>query len=232
MTRDRTRTSPLRGSNSPPRHPGATAADNVYERSFVAGQSEPFPPRRYPPPGALRNDSEEARYPGERSVSGPRKGGISPTKIEVTHAGYAPHPVIGRPNPLETACRVDDLLREIEDLKIQRDHFAKEAEMERAKNRELEDEFHVLRGLIAENSKPIGYEENLALKHQFQHEREMRIHAENDVNRLRAQLADALAASHRDTLNLKKALSDMQATNQQNLATIYEKGDQNLEQMQ
>ena len=60
----------------------------------------------------------------------------------------------------------------------------------------------------------------------------MRIHAENDVNRLRAQLADALAASHRDTLNLKKALSDMQATNQQNLATIYEKGDQNLEQMQ
>ena len=71
----------------------------------------------------------------------------------------------GRPNPLETACRVDDLLREIEDLKIQRDHYAKEADMERAKNRELEDEFHVLRGLIAENSKPIGYEENLALKH-------------------------------------------------------------------
>jgi predicted nucleotidyltransferase component of viral defense system len=116
-------------------------------------------------------------------------------------------------NPLETACRVDDLLREIEDLKIQRDHYAKEAEMERVKNRELEDEFHVLRGLIAENNKPIGYEENMALKHQFHHEREMRIHAENDVNKLRAQLADALAASHRDTLNLKKALSDMQVTN-------------------
>lgn len=31
---------------------------------------------------------------------------------------------------------------------------------------------------------------------------------------------------------MKKALSDMQATNQQSLATIYEKGDQNLEQMQ
>jgi len=41
-------------------------------------------------------------------------------------------------------------------------------------------------------------------------------------------LADALSGGHRDTLNLKKALSDMQQINHQNLATIYEKGDQNL----
>ena len=56
----------------------------------------------------------------------------------------------------------------------------------------------------------------------------MRIVCEQDVNRLRQQLADALASSHRDTLNLKKALSDMQQTNSQALQTIYEKGDQNL----
>ena len=191
FTRDRTRTSPLRGSNSPTRgRPGATAADNVYERSFVAHQSEPFPQRRYPIAGPPRNDSEEGRWAAERSISGPRKGGFSPTKIEVTHGGFIPPPIPERRlptnNPLETACRVDDLLREIEDLKIQRDHFAKEADMERVKNRELEDEFHVLRTLIAENNKPVGYEENMALKHQFHHEREMRIHAENDVNRLRA----------------------------------------------
>lgn len=59
----------------------------------------------------------------------------------------------------------------------------------------------------------------------------MRINAEGDVNRLRQQLADALAGSHRDELNLKKALSEMQLINQQNLQTIYEKGDQNLAQM-
>ena len=60
----------------------------------------------------------------------------------------------------------------------------------------------------------------------------MRITCESDVNRLRQQLADTLSASHRDTLNLKKALTDMQQTNAQALQTIYEKGDQNLQQMQ
>ena len=33
--------------------------------------------------------------------------------------------------------------------------------------KELEDEFHVLRNLIAENTRPIGYEENLLLKTQY-----------------------------------------------------------------
>lgn len=60
----------------------------------------------------------------------------------------------------------------------------------------------------------------------------MRITSEQDCNRLRQQLADALSSSHRDTLNLKKALTDMQQTNAQALQTIYEKGDQNLQQMQ
>lgn len=50
--------------------------------------------------------------------------------------------------------------------------------------------------------------------------------------RLRQQLADTLAASHRDVTNLKKALTDMQTTNAASLATIYEKGDQNIELMQ
>ena len=41
-----------------------------------------------------------------------------------------------------------------------------------------------------------------------------------------------MAANARDTTNLKKALTEMQMLNNKNLATIYEKGDQNLAQMQ
>lgn len=69
------------------------------------------------------------------------------------------------------------------------------------------------------------------LRNNYSNERELRITAENDVARLRQQLADSLAGHHRDTTNLKKALSDMQQLNNKNLQTIYEKGDQNLEQM-
>ena len=85
-----------------------------------------------------------------------------------------------------------------------------EASLEKAKNLELEKEFMVLRGLIAESQKPIGSEENLMLRNQYQNERQLRINAEQEISVLRQQLADALAGSHRDTVNLKKALSDMQ----------------------
>jgi len=67
----------------------------------------------------------------------------------------------------------------------------------------------VLRQLIHETTRPIGYDENLLIKSQYHQEKESRITAEQDVNRLRQQLADTLASSHRDTLNLKKAFSDM-----------------------
>lgn len=70
------------------------------------------------------------------------------------------------------------------------------------------------------------------LWNQYEHERELRIQAENDLGRVRQQLADQLQNSHRDICNLKKALSDMQQLNNKNLQTIYEKGDQNLQQMQ
>lgn len=50
----------------------------------------------------------------------------------------------------------------------------------------------------------------MMLRDQYQVERQIRIACEADVNRLRQQLADALSGAHRDTLNLKKALSDMQ----------------------
>lgn len=39
-------------------------------------------------------------------------------------------------------------------------NFRNEAQSERVKNQELEDEFHVLRSLISDNTKPIGWEEN------------------------------------------------------------------------
>ena len=72
----------------------------------------------------------------------------------------------------------------------------------------------------------------MIIRNSYNHERELRINAENDVARLRQQLADSLGGSHRDITNLKKALTDMQQENNRNLQTIYEKGDQNLAQMQ
>lgn len=49
----------------------------------------------------------------------------------------------------------------------------------------------------------------MMLRNQYQNERALRINAEQEISILRQQLADALAGSHRDTVNLKKALSDM-----------------------
>ena len=51
-------------------------------------------------------------------------------------------------HPINMAYRVDELLKEIETLKLERDAFEHEAKVERAKNQELEEEFHVLRKLI------------------------------------------------------------------------------------
>ena len=51
-------------------------------------------------------------------------------------------------HPINMAYRVDELLKEIETLKMERDAFEHEAKVERAKNQELEEEFHVLRKLI------------------------------------------------------------------------------------
>ena len=70
------------------------------------------------------------------------------------------------------------------------------------------------------------------LRNQYAAERELRINSESDLARVRQQLADCIAANARDTTNLKKALTEMQQLNNKNLATIYEKGDQNLAQMQ
>lgn len=62
-----------------------------------------------------------------------------------------PPPVLikkGYDHPINLAYRVDELLKEIETLKRERDAFEHEAKVERAKNQELEEEFHVLRKLI------------------------------------------------------------------------------------
>ena len=80
-----------------------------------------------------------------------------------------------RSDPHATAVRIEDLLAEIDQLKADREFYMKEADMERVKNRELEDEFHVLRSLIHEQTRPIGQEENLALRSQLATEREMRV---------------------------------------------------------
>ena len=43
---------------------------------------------------------------------------------------------------------------------------------------------------------------------------------------MRQSLADALAGSHRDAVNLKRDIDDQRETNDRNLFCIYEKGDQ------
>lgn len=126
----------------------------------------------------------------------------------------------------------NELISQIETLSRERDHFFSLYQQERNKNLELEKEFHTLRDLIAQAQKPVGLEENLMLKNQYLNERDLRIQAESESSRLRQQLTDQMQVSHRDVSNLKKALSDMQLLNNKNLQTIYEKGDQNLQQMQ
>jgi hypothetical protein len=68
---------------------------------------------------------------------------------------------------------------------MERDHFAAEASAEKAKNLELEKEFMVLRQLISEQTKPIGSEENMMLRNQYQNERALRINAEQEISILR-----------------------------------------------
>ena len=46
--------------------------------------------------------------------------------------------------------QIYDLLAQIDTLQRERDHYAEEANIEKAKCAELEKEFHVLRGLIGE----------------------------------------------------------------------------------
>ena len=87
----------------------------------------------------------------DRSLSGAKRAPIverispyKPLPVDL------PPPILRKSHdhPIETAYRVDELLKEIETLKIERDAFENEAKIERAKNQELEEEFHVLRNLI------------------------------------------------------------------------------------
>ena len=104
---------------------------------------------------------------------------------------------------------LQEMLSRVEMLQRERDQYANDAYLEKQKNLELEKEFHVLRGLIQEAQKPVGQEENMMLRNQYGHERDLRIQSENDAKMIRQQLADTLSEIHRDTTNLKKAISDM-----------------------
>ena len=143
--------SPLRQSASPPPD---RMGPNVYETSFVA------PPIHPADRAAINRMSHDLERSRSRSGSIIRKRGYtSPIKMPI-HENVRRNPDI---NPHATALRVEDLMQEIENLKADRDFYIREVDMERAKNRELEEEFAVLRGLIAE-TRPIGVEENIALK--------------------------------------------------------------------
>ena len=150
----RRRDSPLKSTSPPP--------DRIYETSFLG-----------PDPRLDASYRRIAAHSNERA-SPYRRGYVSPVKPE-------PMPPVSdyirreQINPHATAVRVEDLLHEIEGLKADRDFYMKEADIERAKNRELEEEFLVLRSLIYENTRPIGAEENMALRSQIAHEREMRV---------------------------------------------------------
>ena len=110
----------------------------------------------------MRTKSQNARHSPEM-VPMPAER-ISPFKAPP--ADIPPGAVLRKSydHPNNLAYRVDELLKEIETLKRERDAFQHEAQMERSKNQELEEEFHVLRKLIQDNTRPIGYEENLLLK--------------------------------------------------------------------
>ena len=67
-----------------------------------------------------------------------------------------------------TTHQFNDFLAQIETLQRERDYYANEAQIERNKNAELEKEFHVLRSLISSAQKPIGTEENLMVRSQYE----------------------------------------------------------------
>jgi hypothetical protein len=78
-----------------------------------------------------------------------------------------------------------ELKNQIRMLEHERDHFRREAVAEKSKNEELEKEFVVLRGLIAEAQKNSATQENLMLRSHMEEERRARISAEADVAKLR-----------------------------------------------
>jgi hypothetical protein len=67
----------------------------------------------------------------------------------------------------------------------EKEFYEREYALEKAKNLELEKEFMVLRSLITESQKPIGADENLMLRNQYQNERALRINAEQEISLLR-----------------------------------------------
>lgn len=82
-----------------------------------------------------RSDSEEAREARERSRSGPRsilreKRVITPTKVIPLSEPISYSHAKGM-NPLENAVRIEDLCRELEILRRERDTFANELDIER-----------------------------------------------------------------------------------------------------
>ena len=70
-------------------------------------------------------------------------------------------------------------------MQRERDHYAQEAFAEKKKNQDLEREFHTLRELISQAQRPVGMEENLLLRTQYEHERDLRVQTERDLGRVR-----------------------------------------------
>ena len=80
-----------------------------------------------------------------------------------------------------TAAGLHELLAQVETLQRERDQYATDLYVEKQKNAELEKEFHVLRELISSVGRPVGAEENMMLRNQYVHEKELRIQADSDL---------------------------------------------------
>jgi hypothetical protein len=155
--------SPLRRTSH---SPNMRMVQPQFENSFARGPRE----HPIPDPAAIslsREIMRERQADIERSLSGGRphirtrsQNGRSPEMVPLPAERISPFkpppvdipPAIvikkGYDHPINLAYRVDELLKEIETLKRERDSFEHEAKIERAKNQELEEEFHVLRKLI------------------------------------------------------------------------------------
>lgn len=133
---------PLRQSNSPPNRDNRDI-ESVND-SFAAGRNRATAPMT--------------------ETAGGRRMNRSPLR---NTSSYEYYPVTAHKRTAAPPNPNADLLAEIDELQRERDYFAAEASAEKAKNLELEKEFMVLRALIAENSKPIGSEENMMLRNQY-----------------------------------------------------------------
>ena len=139
--------SPLRKSISPVR-------DTAQKRGGYQVQTETMPRRKLNVDlGGTCTPNKEQRKRSQNSALRTKGQHYEPVMMSY-----------GRSTAPTAASGLSELLGQVELLQKERDMYANDAHAEKAKNSDLEGEFHVLRGLIKEAQKPVGSEENIMLR--------------------------------------------------------------------